>query len=1072
MIRTTGRALRLIGALLLMLAVLAAAGIGALAWRLSQGPMPLDQLARAMENYVNRTDGGFRVSIGSAAIAWEGFGGAIDRPLDVRLTDVRVFDAAGKEAVALPEGEVSLGLRSLLLGRFEPRAVLLTGLRIVVLRGEDGALSLDLGRRDGAEAEPPEEAGNDLGLLAEFGLAPVPAGSTPRFAELRRLTVTGAEVTVDDRQLGARWTVPDAQLSVRRRAVAGGTAIVLEASGVAAAAAARLPVRVTAEIEPDGRIEGEIGFEAASPAALAAALPALAPLSAVEAPLSGTLRASRAADGTLGAASVRAALRAGRVVLPGAAALPVTSARLDARYAPSGVTLDAFTLVLPGTHGPSPTITVSGAGVPDQGGAWIAEARIRLDALSLADLPVLWPEGVGVNERRWIAENVTAGLAKDLDVTVRASVPPSLDDVLPDRVAGTVRGENLTVHYLRPMPPVEGVSAEVTFAGLSEIDIATRGGRVGAITVPEGRVRLYDLDRRPNMADVKVRIETSVQDAMALIAHPKLDLFSRRGAPPPGITGQGEVSLSVGFPLLDALNLDDLDVTVTARASDIRVPNILAGRDFERARAELTANRDGFRFSGSGAFGTVQADVSGEMDFRSGPATQVVERYAARVPPQDGLPALFDLDLAPYLTGPAGAEATLEIRRNGQGSATVKADLTPSRLAVTELGVEKPAGRPGTAEARLTLAPGGRLTGAEVTRLEAGDISGRARFGLGREGRLERIEVMDARLGASRLSGSVQLPPRPGGDYAVTLRAPVIDLSRRSREAEPAVAPQDPARPQPTVLLDAAIDRLVVSEGHELRELRGTGTYARGLIARAEASASAGERGTMRASITPEGASKRALSLTADDAGAVLNALDVLTTMAGGTLSIRGTYDDSLPGRPLTGEAELLDFRLREAPAAARVLQAMTLYGVLDVARGPGVSFTRAVASFTWDDHRLELRDARAISASLGFTAKGTIDRARQRIDLEGTIVPAYVFNSLLGRIPLIGRIFSPEQGGGVFAASYRVRGPLNDPEASVNPLSALTPGFLRGLFGIFEGGQSGPATMPPADVPDTQRGG
>jgi hypothetical protein len=37
-----------------------------------------------------------------------------------------------------------------------------------------------------------------------------------------------------------------------------------------------------------------------------------------------------------------------------------------------------------------------------------------------------------------------------------------------------------------------------------------------------------------------------------------------------------------------------------------------------------------------------------------------------------------------------------------------------------------------------------------------------------------------------------------------------------------------------------------------------------------------------------------------------------------------------------------------------------------------------------------------------------------------------------------------------VFAASYTVRGPLDNPEISVNPLSALTPGFLRGLFGLF----------------------
>ncbi len=84
------------------------------------------------------------------------------------------------------------------------------------------------------------------------------------------------------------------------------------------------------------------------------------------------------------------------------------------------------------------------------------------------------------------------------------------------------------------------------------------------------------------------------------------------------------------------------------------------------------------------------------------------------------------------------------------------------------------------------------------------------------------------------------------------------------------------------------------------------------------------------------------------------------------------------------------------------------------------------------------------------MTAQGRIDLDDDRIDVQGTIVPAYFFNSLLGNIPLIGKLFSPEQGGGVFAARYALQGPLDDPSVSVNPLSALTPGFLRNIFGLF----------------------
>jgi uncharacterized protein YhdP len=107
-------------------------------------------------------------------------------------------------------------------------------------------------------------------------------------------------------------------------------------------------------------------------------------------------------------------------------------------------------------------------------------------------------------------------------------------------------------------------------------------------------------------------------------------------------------------------------------------------------------------------------------------------------------------------------------------------------------------------------------------------------------------------------------------------------------------------------------------------------------------------------------------------------------------------------------------------------------------------------APFRLTDDSLAIDDARAFSSSLGLTVKGQINLDEQVIDMQGTIVPAYFFNSLLGHIPLVGKLFSPERGGGVFAASYTVRGALDDPQVSVNPLAALTPGFLRGLFRLF----------------------
>jgi hypothetical protein len=79
------------------------------------------------------------------------------------------------------------------------------------------------------------------------------------------------------------------------------------------------------------------------------------------------------------------------------------------------------------------------------------------------------------------------------------------------------------------------------------------------------------------------------------------------------------------------------------------------------------------------------------------------------------------------------------------------------------------------------------------------------------------------------------------------------------------------------------------------------------------------------------------------------------------------------------------------------------------------------------------------------------MDLRRHVADVEGTVIPAYALNTALGRLPLVGRLFSPEEGGGLFAVSFNIRGVFEDPAVVVNPLSALTPGILRGFFDIFD---------------------
>jgi hypothetical protein len=444
--------------------------------------------------------------------------------------------------------------------------------------------------------------------------------------------------------------------------------------------------------------------------------------------------------------------------------------------------------------------------------------------------------------------------------------------------------------------------------------------------------------------------------------------------------------------------------------------------------------------------GDIEARIRQETDFRNGPATDIVSREIISARADARQLAALGLDGRPLLEGPVQLDLRNETRRNGQARLAVRADLRAATLSLEPLAWSKPPGTTGNAEA-VVLMRGGQVTLIESFRIETPDALIRGRASELRQNVPQRIELNSATLGRSRFTGEVRPPvSRADGQWAITLRGPVLDMA-------PALgahmAPDKPAEEGNAARLDVRFDRVLLPHGKEITGLEAAlRVNALGVTQQANISARLPGRGSFALTITPEG-QRRAFNLTSDNGGELLRAFDVLKTIQGGKLTVTGRYENSQPGATLSGDAVLEEFVVRDAPGLGKLLQAMTLYGLVDALGGPGLNFTRATIPFSLSPEALILRDARAFSSSLGVTAKGRIDRRNDMIDTEGTIVPAYIFNALLGRIPFLGRIFSPEEGGGLFAVSYRMRGPLNDPQTSINPLAALTPGFLRGIFGI-----------------------
>ena len=132
--------------------------------------------------------------------------------------------------------------------------------------------------------------------------------------------------------------------------------------------------------------------------------------------------------------------------------------------------------------------------------------------------------------------------------------------------------------------------------------------------------------------------------------------------------------------------------------------------------------------------------------------------------------------------------------------------------------------------------------------------------------------------------------------------------------------------------------------------------------------------------------------------------------------------------------------------------------------------FTRMQAAFSRaGGGEVTVRDGLLYGTQIGLKLDGSVDFDRDRLNVVGTFVPFYGVNNLFSQIPLVGPILGGGSNEGLFAVNFRAVGALSAPQLTINPLSAIAPGFLRNLFGAGELGGPFPG-LPPADVQQQRR--
>ena len=216
--RTSIVCLEVLCGILVVLGVLVAGS----AWRLSQGPLSIQFLLPYAEDLLQQQDTRFRAELDDLILTWAGW----ERALDVRALGVRLVEKDAVRPVArIREVSVTLSVRALAEGKIAPTSLKIIRPRIRLIRDESGAFELDMGglaSQAGPQPDTQPDTGTGsnadvLALLLNELSGPAQTGSSLRY--LNRVSVIGAALRLEDRQLGINWGARHADITVERALV-------------------------------------------------------------------------------------------------------------------------------------------------------------------------------------------------------------------------------------------------------------------------------------------------------------------------------------------------------------------------------------------------------------------------------------------------------------------------------------------------------------------------------------------------------------------------------------------------------------------------------------------------------------------------------------------------------------------------------------------------------------------------------------------------------------------------------------------------------------------------------------
>jgi hypothetical protein len=1033
--------------------LLGVAGIGILMWKFSAGPIDVTFAAQQVRDALIVKSEGTDLRFQSIMAEWPDFAG----PISIGLSGLELTQN-GQTVLKVPQLGVRIARLPLFIGKVKPEAIVADAPSLHLQKRKDGSVHLLI--LDNAEETMPVQNDAPTITARQLGESFFKGGNLPDYpalqplSQLQKISIRGARIHIENQMIGKSWDIPKIDFDmIRAKDTFEITTTYTDEAAPADSPVSSLRVEVSRRQGQDDSIRIVGDAEKVNLTTWVRLFGNISQIPSSDFYVDGHIDGMLNQEWELQSLLIDLLTDKGELKLDGLYESPLSIGNLSAKI---HFDKEKGELQLHDT-----ALTVNGIAIRLQGEKKLASTdkvyplTVTADKLTFDQLQALWPQAAKDTVLAdWLTHRLSEGVVKNLRLTLPVDFSnPDMVDVT--KIGLQLDYTNLTADYLPPLIPATNGKGTVTLAD-DTLTINVASANLDKLSASNSKISITHLAHPTTIGDVVIdaNLHGPLATYIDYIGREPISLKEKVGFKPEEVKGNADAKIRVTLPCLKDLPMEQVKIAVDATANDVFLPRVTKGMNLTGGPMTIKVSDDDFVVAGKGNIGSVPLDFTYQayLDLAKAPYVSAV---TASLNADKNLRHAFGVDVDRFIDG--AVPITVDYKDHGKAEiVNIKGDLTPVRLTLGPIRYMKPVGKAGNVSAHVSIANG------NVQRVEKLDIQVKGEGGFAGDLDFGKIgNVYDVTKGdfprvtiGGKNDFSLSFRQTKPNYYDAVIKGKSFDArgflkSQNDTGAATTAAPASTAEAKIDLnvtqmrtgdkddqFLKNATMTLQVNGQGDIRSMKLQGGLPHGDVSM---------------SLLPDSKGRMKLSIKSGNAGEALHVMDVYSNMVGGVLEIGGMQMDNGGINDIKGKIYINKFTVVRAPALAKLINLFSLSGLGELLNNKGITFDKLRGDFVWQQtpagRVINIQGGRASGPSLGLTFGGIVNQSKGNMDMTGTIVPMSEVNGLLSNIPLIGQLLTGGKNGGIIAATYAMKGKTDDPSVLVNPLSVLTPGFLRTIL-------------------------